>query len=43
MKICLYEKVIISALFKEVSKKFGLNTEVIQKDIFPIQNIETER
>ena len=42
MKICLYEKSYHKCAFlKEVSKKFGLNTEVIQKDIFSIQNIET--
>ena len=27
--------------FKEVSKKLNLNTEVIQKDIFTVKNIET--
>ena len=42
LKINLYEKSYHKCAFlKEVSKKFGLNTEVIQKDIFSIQNIET--
>ena len=27
--------------FKEVSKKLNLNTNVIQKDIFTVKNIET--
>ncbi len=27
--------------FKEVSKKLNLNTDVIQKDIFTVKNIET--
>ena len=42
MKINLYEKSYHKCVFlKEVSKKFNLNTEVIQKDIFTIKNIET--
>ena len=36
------KKVIINVLFlREVSKKLNLNTEVIQKDIFTVKNIET--
>ena len=42
MKINLYEKSYHKCIFlKEVSKKFNLNTEVIQKDIFTVKNIET--
>ena len=42
MKVSLYEKSYHKCAFlKEVSKKFNLNTEVIQKDIFTIKNIET--
>ena len=42
MKIHLYEKSHHKCVFlKEVSKKMSLNTEVIQKDIFKIKNIET--
>jgi len=42
MKIHLYEKSFHKCVFlKEVSKKLNLNTEVIQKDIFKIKNIET--
>ena len=42
MKINLYEKSHHKCVFlKEVSKKMSLNTEVIQKDIFKIKNIET--
>ena len=42
MKINLYEKSHHKCLFlKEVSKKLNLNTEVIQKDIFTVKNIET--
>ena len=42
MKICLYEKSYHKCAFlKEVSKKLNLNTEVIQKDIFTVKNIET--
>ena len=42
MKINLYEKSYHKCAFlKEVSKKLNLNTEVIQKDIFTIKNIET--
>jgi len=42
MKISLYEKSYNKCVFlKEVSKKLKLNTEVIQKDIFTVKNIET--
>ena len=42
MKINLYEKSYHKCVFlKEVSKKLNLNTEVIQKDIFKLNNIET--
>jgi 16S rRNA (guanine527-N7)-methyltransferase len=42
MKVSLYEKSYHKCVFlKEVSKKFNLNTEIIQKDIFTIKNIET--
>ena len=42
MKINLYEKSYHKCTFlKEVSKKLNLNTEVIQKDIFTVKNIET--
>ncbi len=42
MKINLYEKSHHKSLFlKEVSKKLNLNTNVIQKDIFTVKNIET--
>ena len=42
MKINLYEKSHNKCVFlKEVSKKLKLNTEVIQKDIFTVKNIET--
>ena len=42
MKINLYEKSYHKCTFlKEVSKKFNLNTEVIQKDIFTVKSIET--
>ena len=42
MKIKLYEKSYHKSVFlKEVSKKLELNTEIIQKDIFKIKNIET--
>ena len=42
MKINLYEKSHHKCVFlKEVSKKLNLNTEIIQKDIFTIKNIET--
>ena len=42
MKISLYEKSYHKCIFlKEVSKKLNLNTEVIQKDIFTVKNIET--
>ena len=42
MKINLYEKSHHKCVFlKEVSKKLNLNTDVIQKDIFTVKNIET--
>ena len=42
MKINLYEKSYHKCIFlKEVSQKLKLNTEVIQKDIFTVKNIET--
>ena len=42
MKINLFEKSHHKCLFlREVSKKLNLNTEVIQKDIFTVKNIET--
>ena len=42
MKITLYEKSFHKCAFlKEVSKKLNLNTDVIQKDIFNVKNIET--
>ncbi len=42
MKVNLYEKSFHKSVFlKEVSKKFNLNTKVIQKDIFTVKNIET--
>ena len=42
MKINLYEKSHHKCLFlKEVSKKLNLNTDIIQKDIFTVKNIET--
>ena len=42
MKVSLYEKSYHKCVFlKEVSKKLKLNTEIIQKDIFTIKNIET--
>ena len=42
MKVNLYEKSFHKCSFlKEVSKKLNLNTEVIQKDIFKVKNIET--
>ena len=42
MKINLYEKSYHKCAFlKEVSKKLNLNTDVIQKDIFKVKNIET--
>jgi len=42
MKITLYEKSYRKCAFlKEVSKKLKLNTEIIQKDIFTVKNIET--
>ena len=42
MKIKLYEKSYHKCIFlKKVSRKMNLNTEIIQKDIFQIKNIET--
>jgi 16S rRNA (guanine527-N7)-methyltransferase len=42
MKVNLYEKSFHKCSFlREVSKKLNLNTEVIQKDIFKVKNIET--
>ena len=42
MKINLYEKSYHKCVFlKEVSKKMNLNTDVIQKDIFAVKNVET--
>ena len=42
MKVKLYEKSFHKCGFlEEVSKKLNLNTEVIQKDIFTVKNIET--
>ena len=42
MKINLYEKSYHKCAFlKEVSKKLNLNTDVIQKDVFSVKNIET--
>ncbi len=42
MKLNLYEKSHHKCIFlKEVSKRLKLNTEIIQKDIFTVKNIET--
>ena len=42
MKVNLYEKSYHKCSFlKEASKKLNLNTEIIQKDIFTVKNIET--
>ena len=42
MKFNLYEKSHHKCAFlREVSKKLNLNTEIIQKDIFTVKNIET--
>ena len=42
MKVHLYEKSYHKCAFlKDVSEKLELNTEIIQKDIFKIKNIET--
>ncbi len=42
MKINLYEKSYHKCLFlRDASKKLKLNTEIIQKDIFRVNNIET--
>ena len=42
MKINLYEKSYHKCVFlKEVSKKLNLNTDIIQKDVFTVKDIET--
>ena len=42
MKINLYEKSYHKCAFlREVSKKLNLNTDVIQKDVYTVKNIET--
>tara|TARA_Y100000389_G_scaffold86043_1_gene82766 strand:- start:11 stop:658 length:648 start_codon:yes stop_codon:yes gene_type:complete len=42
MKVNLYEKSFHKCAFlKEVSLKLNLNTEIIQKDVFTVKNIET--
>ena len=42
MKVSLFEKSYHKCVFlKEVSKELNLNTEVIQKDIFKLKNMET--
>ena len=42
LKVNLYEKSYHKCVFlREVSKKLNLNTEIIQKDIFSLKNIET--
>ena len=42
MKVRLYEKSYHKCAFlRDVSKKLNLNTEIIQKDIFTVKNIET--
>ena len=42
MKVNLYEKSYHKCVFlREVSKKLNLNTDVIQKDIFGLKNIQT--
>ena len=42
MKVSLFEKSYHKCVFlKHVSKKLNLNTEVIQKDIFKLKNMET--
>ena len=42
MKVNLYDKSFHKCAFlKEVSQKLNLNTEIIQKDIFSVKNIET--
>ena len=42
MKVNLYDKSFHKCAFlKEVSKKLNLNTEIKQKDIFTVKNIET--
>ena len=42
LKVNLYEKSYHKCAFlREVSKKLNLNTEIIQKDIFSLKNIET--
>ena len=42
MKINLYEKSYHKCVFlKEVTKKLNLNTDIIQKDVFTVKDIET--
>ena len=42
LRINLYEKSYHKCVFlREVSKKLNLNTDIIQKDIFTVKNIET--
>jgi 16S rRNA (guanine527-N7)-methyltransferase len=42
LRVTLYEKSYHKCVFlEEVSKKLNLNTEIIQKDIFTVKNIET--
>ncbi len=42
MKVSLFEKSYHKCVFlKDVSKELNLNTEVIQKDIFKLKNMET--
>ena len=42
LRVNLYEKSYHKCVFlEEVSKKLNLNTEIIQKDIFTVKNIET--
>jgi len=42
IRINLYEKSYHKCVFlKEVSKRLSLNTEIVQKDIFTVKNIET--
>ena len=42
LRVTLYEKSYHKCVFlEEVSKKLNLNTDIIQKDIFTVKNIET--
>ena len=43
LRVTLYEKKLpqVCVFLEEVSKKLNLNTEIIQKDIFTVKNIET--